>query len=556
MASTQKLLVVAIDFGTTYSGYAFSFYNEYKLNKNAVHTTLWQAGEGLEKSTKAPTCILFDSRQRFHSFGYNAENTYSRLSDEAQKQCFFFKRFKMSLFKNENLNERTMIKDVSGKDMLAMNVFSAGIKYLRDHFHELLQERFSSVLTEDIHWVLTVPAIWNEAAKQFMRKAALSAEITEARLTLALEPEAAALYCKSNIHQLGKFDKGNTFMIVDAGGGTVDVTVHKVHLSGVLKEIHSPSGGPWGGTKVDDAFQTFLLKVFGVGAIRRMSKTETLEIEREFEIFKRSFDPSATMSSVNIRIPYCLRECLDESKARSQSIRIRGDKMIVPHHTVKTFFQQPVQKIVTHIRELINKPGVSSTKDIYLVGGFSENKLLQKEIAQQFPYIHIHTPTEANSAVIKGAVIFGHDPDIIGWRISPYTYGIGSCCTFDHHKHPRYKLRILDGEEYCSDIFTKFITIGTTMKNGRATPYQRFCPVSRNQTVMSIEVVTSPSEDPTYTTELGCQVLGTIKVRIPDLTGGTHREVKVRMIMGGTELQVEAEDGNTGATYAAKFDCL
>jgi hypothetical protein len=28
------------------------------------------------------------------------------------------------------------------------------------------------IRNSDIHWVLTVPAIWNDAAKQFMREAA------------------------------------------------------------------------------------------------------------------------------------------------------------------------------------------------------------------------------------------------------------------------------------------------------------------------------------------------------------------------------------------------
>lgn len=33
-------------------------------------------------------------------------------------------------------------------------------------------------------------------------------------------------------------------------------------LSLSFKEIHRASGGPWGGVKVDDAFQEYLLEIF------------------------------------------------------------------------------------------------------------------------------------------------------------------------------------------------------------------------------------------------------------------------------------------------------
>jgi len=54
--------------------------------------------------------------------------------------------------------------------MNAMKVFSESIKYLKDHFVGEM-ESFKLVET-DIHWVLTVPAIWKDNAKQFMREAA------------------------------------------------------------------------------------------------------------------------------------------------------------------------------------------------------------------------------------------------------------------------------------------------------------------------------------------------------------------------------------------------
>ena len=49
-------------------------------------------------SLKAPTVALFDEKQKFHSFGYEAENNYSELAlDEEHHKYYFFKRFKMRL---------------------------------------------------------------------------------------------------------------------------------------------------------------------------------------------------------------------------------------------------------------------------------------------------------------------------------------------------------------------------------------------------------------------------------------------------------------------------
>ena len=46
-------------------------------------------------------------------------------------------------------------------------------------------------------------------------------------------------------------------------GGTVDVTVHEIDGSGDIKELYQASGGAWGGTKVDMAFEKFIGEIFG-----------------------------------------------------------------------------------------------------------------------------------------------------------------------------------------------------------------------------------------------------------------------------------------------------
>ena len=57
--------------------------------------------------------------------------------------------------------------------MSAMEIFSMSIKYLRDHLIKALNNQTVGVNEKDIQYVVTVPAIWNDNAKQFMREAAI-----------------------------------------------------------------------------------------------------------------------------------------------------------------------------------------------------------------------------------------------------------------------------------------------------------------------------------------------------------------------------------------------
>lgn len=69
------------------------------------------------------------------------------------------------------------ITDDSGKKMKALKVFGAIIEYLKTHILKLLDKRGSEFVNEDIHWILTVPAIWTDSAKQFMREAAYTVNL-------------------------------------------------------------------------------------------------------------------------------------------------------------------------------------------------------------------------------------------------------------------------------------------------------------------------------------------------------------------------------------------
>ena len=85
-------VVAAIDFGTTFSGYAFSF----DSNIHGIHMNKrWGSPTGRE-SDKCPTSVLLTSDGRFHSFGYEAEDDYLQFDSDAGYQLY--RNFKMVLY--------------------------------------------------------------------------------------------------------------------------------------------------------------------------------------------------------------------------------------------------------------------------------------------------------------------------------------------------------------------------------------------------------------------------------------------------------------------------
>ena len=97
------LMVAAIDFGTTYSGYAYSLLGEYNKDKLNIHANqAWNSGGKSLMSLKTPTCILMKKNGEsftFESFGYEAENQYADIVIEREADdYYFFDRFKMMLY--------------------------------------------------------------------------------------------------------------------------------------------------------------------------------------------------------------------------------------------------------------------------------------------------------------------------------------------------------------------------------------------------------------------------------------------------------------------------
>lgn len=111
-------VVVAIDFGTTSSGYAFSFTQDSEaihmmrcppphaslisavtrdLTKSSDRNRRWEGGDPGVANQKSPTSLLLTPDLRFHSFGFAARDFYHDLDPEEARHWLYFDKFKMKI---------------------------------------------------------------------------------------------------------------------------------------------------------------------------------------------------------------------------------------------------------------------------------------------------------------------------------------------------------------------------------------------------------------------------------------------------------------------------
>ena len=94
---------------------------------------------------------------------------------------------------------------------------------VRDHvLTNILPSRFGAkfLQNQQLSYVITVPAIWSDKAKELTRRAAGTAGIPRRQLMLITEPEAAAVFCATLCKEVD-LQTGDRFLVCDAGGGTV-----------------------------------------------------------------------------------------------------------------------------------------------------------------------------------------------------------------------------------------------------------------------------------------------------------------------------------------------
>ena len=402
-------------------------------------------------------------------------------------------------------------------------------------------------------------------------------------LLLVLEPEAAAMFCQQQI--LGAPQDASSeltchYLVVDCGGGTVDIAAHKLTKTSdgnvSIEEIHQAHGGPHGGFVVNDEFEKMLEKMFqltGEGLFdelkNKFPRPWIKLMYKEFEFSKCRID-SKSPTPITIGFQSKMLSYIAEKTGKDITQLVKeytrhkvewdedDDGLVLPFSTINSLFAAVISQIIMSIKQVLKKPECHCVEKIILVGGFAESNILFEEVEKEFsPAIAVKKSLAPSLSVLKGAIIYGRDQNMIKSRKMCQSIGIETWDDFNPNVHDENRKEVLDGKVFCKNVFTKFVEINESVNTENNIEYS--LPVtSTTQDNCSVRIIGSYHNKTFYTDdEEACYEIGVITVNdLPKSESGKSREVLVSLNVSGTEITVSAYcDGKT-QKLPATLDCI
>lgn len=557
-AGPPELVVCAIDIGSTYSGYAYAVVDDLF----DVVILEWNTPSHLPVSYKTPTSLLLDNFEEFVAFGYEADSKYAELVEDGYQFDYFYYHQALVDLRREELTTYSTVKDITKqKEIPAIQFYRHIISFFRDLMIQTVEMKGMGVNESEIKWVLTVPAMWLDPAKQVITEAAEMAGISPTKIHLALEPETTCIHC-SRLYQY-KFKKPDAvdmfgidapFLLIDAGGGKVDFTVLEATTKNELKTLEQTSDTKCGGNLVDMCFVDILKDVVGEDVMDEFCHSfpwENIELLRNFEV-KKIASISTKQTMVTMKISETLSDIYENFKGHgikeaiqiskhNQSMKWEGNKMRITSKLFENLFNQACKGIIQNIYDILTKPKAKKVDKILLVGGFSSSSILQNQIRTNFPSVKIIVPNKAEVASLKGAVLYGLNQSIISTRRANFSYGVASCVDdSDKDGHNMIDLFVKKGNLVHVDVIQSEKKYETDRDDVKVIQFDFF---ASDQEMM-----------PKYVTDPECQKLGKLTVELSEPIKGKKRAVFVQMIFGGTKLLVKAVNKINNHMAIAEFD--
>ena len=563
-------VVVGIDFGSSGTGFAYSFFDKNRI----IHGQI----PGAPVDHKVPTEIILDDNNDVKIFGVGCINF---LKDKGLNSGHYFKEIKMELYENK----RFIISKNSGKELPLKLVIQKVLQAIKEiAIRQISNNRpYLKEQTEKIKWVVTVPAIWNEHQKSVMMESCIGAGLvnnkTDKSLFFALEPEAASLYCSINKEIDRKyFNKGEYYIVCDLGGGTGDIVAHLVGYNNSLNEIFPSCGGNCGSNEIDkNLFKDVIMKLFGCQDFNTFymkykkknegeddnEKGELFndwsELEREIKDFKEGITLSKIENNTKYPINVSLfQEIFDDDVDINDLVNEYNDNIYdsslllsVKKMKKKWIIEFPYEIIFNYMKtqayfisEIINGINLKEEiKTIIFVGGYCSNETLVNLIKDDLKKINSYLqPSNPSLAVMEGAVLFGIEPSTISMRKAKYTIGEEVSTEWIEEKHSGKGEKYFDEdfqEWFCKNCFDKFIEVNQNLKYEEKITHKTY--INKDQTSILMTFYKTTKKNPIFTFEEGVIKIGRCRLNIGQTYENLEdREIETTMKFGGTYIDVKA----------------
>ncbi|KAM0249017.1 hypothetical protein ACHAQJ_009223 [Trichoderma viride] len=503
-ASRSKAqLIVGIDFGTTFSGVAFAFATNNEAKEDII--TEWP-GAGSYTKQKIPTVLYYDQYQKVVGWGPDIADALAPTGypkPGVQKVEWF--KLQLMLSGNTYIDPINLPPLPPGKSEI--DVAADYLFKLRQAMRSSLQKTLGEVFNREernIRYYLTVPAIWNDAGKAATRAAAIQAgflrDENDNRLTLVSEPEAAALFCsKTGLLNLKVHD---AVLIVDCGGGTVDLIAYEVEEENpfTVAECTAGSGDSCGSTALNRNFSNILRTKIRKMKLPDGSKTAGRVYAKcimDFENrIKADFRNNGQKWAVDVGI-----------EAEFPEAGIEEGYMTFTNEEILQCFEPVVNRILELVRnQIIAIQAQNRTlQNILVVGGFGASEYLFQQIKLHVPpqfQSKVVRPMDSVAAIVKGAVTAGITERVITHRIARRHYLMATLQPFKEGYHPEaYRVPSLDGKDRCKFTRQIFVHKGQKVKNGEPYKVSFFRQVAPGATLMYEDVLYACDDEvcPEYT---------------------------------------------------------
>ncbi len=410
-----------------------------------------------------------------------------------------------------------------------------------------------------------MPAIWDDQARDTMRRAAKRAGIPteENRFLLGLEPEVAALYTRNKLSGGGTETSGTRLLIVDAGGGTVDITAYEVEAGGRLAELIRADGDRLGSEYVNTAFRRRILELrlsstdHSDGATRLAHYEEEMpgllwELLQEFERKKITFNPDDN-SDYHLSLPAQLYRELNRQEREALAARQNGIDyaFVFSRDEFVGLFDEILDPMLDLIEAQLEQVLIDAPGEVrlVLVGGFAQSRYFQRQLQRfESDRVTLVVPPNPASAVLYGAAHFSYDPSSLHIRRSRFTYGCDAGLPFEAIDPPELKKINGDGDEVCTNRFLVFVRIGEPVEVDSVVAHI-YVPLQNKQKDISFTLYRTMEPDPRYVTDRGTVPIGNLAIKLPAALRQLprkKREVELRMRFGGTEATATARIVATG----------
>lgn len=290
--------------------------------------------------------------------------------------------------------------------------------------------------------LFTVPAVWSDRAKHNTYMIAVGAGLADDDFTLEMvsEPEAAAVAVLKDRAKMRNIVKDDVYLVVDAGGGTVDLANYKVTNAAplTLEEVVPGNGDLCGAAFLEVSFRKMFREYLGNQAVDNLDQEHEDRIICDWEDSIR-----ATFTGEDDR-RYML---ITPGIPNHASNKIKSGMMHLKAADIRPIFNPVICQVERLVEEQITSLASHGfrPKAIILVGGLGCNRYLAKTLKNKYSShqsddktsIEIQQPDTAWESVAHGAVrceVLGLG-SIVSLRIARYNVGFNQNRKWEEGKY-------------------------------------------------------------------------------------------------------------------------